>query len=496
MSVYKAESSSANASASIKIIPLWGKIVKMIAVASTILTLIGCGDPPSQQNPLPLPVTTAVKQTQLEKSPDRANNKSLSAANTQSPTKVSTAKVTRSLIYRLSTPGALRWKLNLKNKISALHWSPIAGLVVSVGVEVHNITSHGVDRWSVVAGKAHKLFTIFGEEILWSPQFKRLSHLMRFGRTGWRRNWNVDLAYDGRNGLYLRDAATICAIGQDGKDRWRISMENMRKLEGPFACDNGVLFCGIKGMERVAINISERGTIVRELMLERGSVLLGASRTCKPLVWNTKSVSLLDDRGIAIWKKTLKNMPIVKRQNDGFLLAVSGPDTLIQMEHVSDTGINNWNLTLPVKGRLTKLGVISEPEGARISMGLCMDVSSPCAKSEGTRGPYNTLITGNKHEGFRVLLRQIKGHLGFTQYPSGGIVTADSTKKNETDLTRRDKDGTILWTLSLSGRLTAGPSLGPNGEVYLATCNGWKCTAPYTMYSVTGMISESDKQQP
>ena len=102
------------------------------------------------------------------------------------------------------------------------------------------------------------------------------------------------------------------------------------------------------------------------------------------------------------------------------------------------------------------------------------------------------LITADGEGGYRTLLRQIQGHLNFTAHPREGLVIASTSDGKTTELTHRDPTGAVLWQVALPGRLSAGPYVGPSGASYLATCRGWECAAPHTLFAVTGIALEDN----
>ena len=451
--------------------------------AAVALCCVACHE--TAQSPPPLkPISTPIPEktgTHYRAPPDR--NKEQPAT----PTSDALAKMLkRPLAIRFSTPGAVRWKNSLEKPITFIRWTPLAGLVVSAGSNVHNITSLGVDRWSFVAGKNHRTFIVDDQEVVWSPAFGYLSQIQRRGRRGWKRNWTADLKDDGAGGFFLVDAATVSAIGPDGKDRWRSAIEGLRRMEGPFPCAQGNLFHGMRGMEGVAVNISNRGVVVRETTLERGAIVLGAGPNCTPLVWNGSEIGLLDNRGLYVWHKGMPAEPSVRRIDGGFILASTGIEKPVLLESVRDNGHIAWSSDLPVSGLMTNFEVLSKQNDSRQAIGICMDVSSPCSRPSGTRGPFNTLVTADAKHDFYALARHIKGHLNFTAYDNGGMVVASSSDEHHTDLTRRDAHETVVWSVSLPGRLSAGPYIGPAGEIYVATCAGWDCRSPYSLFAVTG----------
>ena len=150
---------------------------------------------------------------------------------------------------------------------------------------------------------------------------------------------------------------------------------------------------------------------------------------------------------------------------------------------------------LPVAGRLTNIDVIPKEALGVDAIGLCLDVTNPCAKPEGSRGPFNALVTADGKGGFRTLMRHVAGHLGFTKYLDEGIVVASSKEEFSVDLVLRNKAHTVVWQLTLPGRLSSGPYVGPYGAIYVATCRGWDCERPYRLYSITGKVPEPESEE-
>jgi hypothetical protein len=387
---------------------------------------------------------------------------------------------------QFETPGAVRWTLNLGKPITFMRWSPLAGLVVSAGNDVHNVTSRGNHRWRFVAGKNHRLFVVDEAEIVWSPAFSRLNQLLRGGRQGWSRNWSGKIATGGNGKVYLLDASTVAALGADGRDRWRASPEGVRELEGPFPCEDGTLFHGLSGLQRVAARISSRGSVMRETSLERGSVLIGASPGCEPLIWIDDEVALLNPGGHPIWKRPAPVLPFVRRINGGFVLIHSLADRPAHLQVLNDDGRIYHSGTLPVSGRLTNAQIIQRDDFGVKTIGLCLDVTSPCSRPDENRGPFNAILTSTGRDDYRVLIRHVKGHLSFSAYNNHSIVIANSKTARETKLTLRNSDYSITWQVTLPGRLSAGPYVGPKGEIYVATCSGWECDHPHLLISITG----------
>lgn len=462
---------------------------KTALLAALALHCVSCHETARSQAP-PKPISTPIPE---KGSTHNRAEPALSKEELSTPESAPLERMLkRPLVIRFSTPGSVRWKISLQKPITFIRWTPLAGLVVSAGTNVHNITSRGVDRWRFVAGDDHKMFVVDDQEVVWSPSFGYLSQIRVRGRRGWKRNWTADLKDDGRGGFLLVDAATVSAIGPDGKDRWRSAIEGLRRLEGPFPCTEGNLFHGMRGMEGVAVNISNRGVVVRETTLERGAIVLGAGSNCTPLVWNGSEIGLLDNRGLYVWHKSMPTEPMVKRIDGGFILASDGIERPVLLESVRDNGKVVWSSDLPVSGRMTGFEVLSKQDDSRHVIGLCMDVSSPCSRPSGTRGPFNMLITAVSKHDFHALARHVKGHLDFAAYDDGGMVVASSSDEHHTDLTTRDSSENVLWSVSLPGRLSAGPYVGPDGEIYIATCAGWDCQPPYYLFAVTGRTPKSE----
>jgi hypothetical protein len=224
-----------------------------------------------------------------------------------------------SVLQRFDTPSKVRWVLDFDAPVTHIQWSPLKGFSVTAGDEVHNVTSRGQRRWRVVAGKGHRIFGMGELELVWSPAFGRLSELRRRGLTGWTREWQGRVAGD-EQGVYLFDASTVAALREDGKDKWRVALEGIREVDGPFSCRKGMLVHGMSGMKRVAVEISARGGKTRVAKLGRGGLLVGAGPSCEPLVWREGELKLLGARGTPIWRRSYPSAPFVTRLDDGFAL--------------------------------------------------------------------------------------------------------------------------------------------------------------------------------
>jgi hypothetical protein len=454
------------------------------ALTLALAALAGAGCQEHRRPPPPQPISSPI--------PERAGGSVASRPEEPPPPEAGLTVTPARLLdgpqaARFTTPGRARWIVELSAPITFLRWSPLTGLVVSAGPDVENVTSWGQRRWRVVAGAGHRLFAAGEDEILWSPQFQRLSQIRRWGRIGWQRTWSGELVGDQVDGVFMVDAATVAAIGDDGKDRWRASLEGLRRIEGPYPCDGGTVFHGIRGLEGVAVTISTRGAVMRETVLERGAVVLAAGPDCAPLVWQGDELSLLDTRGLGQWRHPFPAAPIVQRLPGGFLLASHRAGAAVRLTAIRDGGEVAWSQELPVSGRLTHLGALPADDLRARAVGLCLDVSSPCARPAGDRGPFNALLTPAADGTLRVLERHTGGHLGLAAHPAGGYVMASSQSEELTELTLRGERDVVQWQVTLPGRLSAGPYVGPDGEVYVGTCQGWGCAPPYRLIAVTGV---------
>jgi hypothetical protein len=449
-----------------------------IAVLMLLLVLSACGDAgdgrrkqlPPRQSPIP-------------------ENASPYAREGQKPVEVSGNKSIREMLHgsileRFKTPSEVRWILDFDEPVTQIQWSPLKGFSVTAGQEVHNVTSRGQRRWRVVAGKGHRLFGLGELELVWSPAFGRLSELKRRGLTGWTREWNGRVTGDER-GVYLFDASTVAALGPDGKDKWRVALEAIREVDGPFACENNMLVHGMSGMKRVAVEITPRGGKTRVSKLGRGALLLEAGPNCEPLIWREGELKLLSPRGIALWRRRYANAPFVTRLDGGFALISGQAGLAARFEVITTDGRTVSKGSLPVSGRITRADAISDVGVSILGIGFCLDVTHPCAAPGSNRGPYNAFVTRDGKGGFRTMIRHTAGHLGVTRLADGGIITASAKDGAETDLVRRDAHQKVVWQRTIPGRLSAGPYIGPYGAVYIATCAEWSCTSPFRLFAVT-----------
>ncbi|MDJ0762933.1 MAG: hypothetical protein QNJ97_08095 [Myxococcota bacterium] len=463
-------------------------VFKILFFGGVALFATACVDPPDPPRPRVPPRRTPI--------PERVA--STTAMPKQDPSSTVKAEIDEAHLVkgrtatRFATPGLVRWTRKLPQKIGFIRSTPLAGLIVSAGPVVHNATSLGEIRWPFVAGAGHRLFVLGASEVIWSPAFGRLSQLLRRGRKGWVRKWQGKLARDERGGLYLLDASTVTAINEDGTDKWRAALEGVRKLEGPFTCEDSVLFQGTSGLQRVAVRISAHGTAIRKTPLGRGAILIGAGPQCAPLVWVKRSIALLDTAGDPIWHRRSPETPFVERLQGGFALVRARAELPARLEVITDHGGVIIATELPVSGRLTHTDVLSVAGMTPQAIGLCSDVTSPCSKPGTTRGPFNAFVTLTERNGFRPLVRHVQGHLNVAPYPAGGYILASAATGDTTDLSYRSQDASVIWQVTLPGRLSAGPHIGPAGEVYLGTCRGWDCEEPHLLISVTGMKPPPD----
>ncbi len=399
-----------------------------------------------------------------------------------------------SIPRRFGSPGAVRWSLDLGQPIRSMRWTPLAGLVVSTDKDVHNVTSQGIHRFRSVAGTEHSVFALGEAEVIWSPAFSRIQQLRRWGRHGWQREWHGEVTADELGNIFLLDASTVSLLAEDGSDRWRASPAGLRSLKGPFLCSDDMLFHGIRGLGGVAVRVSKRGFVMRETTLERGAALVGAGPDCEPLVWKRGKTALLDTTGKIIWQLSSFELPFVTRGRLGFAFVHFMADQPVRIEGRSDSGRSLYGSSLPVSGRVTAARLSLGDNIRPLALGLCIGVSSPCSRSGDNRGPFNTLLMGDTQGRLRIHIRHLQGHVSFVPYPDGGMVVASSAGEKQTDLTLRDERHGIVWQLQLPGRLSAGPYVGPSGEVYVGTCRNWECTKPHLLTAITGRVPpESDE---
>lgn len=399
-----------------------------------------------------------------------------------------------SMLSRYSTPGKVRWYLDLEAPVTEIRWSPLKGFSVSAGKEVLNITSRGQLRWRQVVGLHHRLYTVDDVEVVWSPAFSTIAELGRRGMSGWSRDWSAGVIGDDK-GVFLFDASTVSSLGVDGQDKWRIAIEGIRKVEGPFDCGDGVMFHGTSGLKRQAVQVSDRGTVLRVTDLSRGAQLLGVDGSCSPLVWRDGELRLISASNVARWSRKYPNSPLVSRLNGGFFVTASRASLPPTFEIILDDGRTISSGTLPINGRLCRAAPVVVTDLRVQVLGFCLDVTHPCAKPDSDRGPFNALVTADGKGGFRPLVRYTAGHLGAAATRDGGYVIASSKEENAVDVEMRNRFQEVVWQAALPGRLSAGPYLGPFGDVLVATCGGWACDPPYRLFSMTAeKIIEQDTE--
>lgn len=393
------------------------------------------------------------------------------------------------LVARYSTLGMARYSLLFDAPIVHIQWSAHAGMSISSGKFVHNVTTKGDVRWKVNAGINHEIFLAEQQEVVWARQYGFIFQMVRQGRVGWRKDWESNLAFNPPDTVYLLDASNISKLSEDGLERWRVNVEGVRKLDGPFDCDEFVLFQGKRGQKSVATVISDKGTVVNEIELAFGSVVLGASFQCEPIVWSSGQVQLLNSRGDITWAYPLKNKPLFFRLYNTFVLVVPDAQEAVDVMMLDKQGNLLFKRALPIFGRVTD-GKVLELTGLSQAIALCKDMSSPCAKGDGNRGPFNVVLTGERGK-FSVLERLVKGHNNIEIFPRKGFVHVASSEENTTTVTMRDNQGQVRWDLTLPGRVSVGPYVGPYGGIYVGTCMGWECLPPYRLISITGAPYDS-----
>lgn len=407
-----------------------------------------------------------------------------------SPSESLSAMLKAPLMVRFTTPGHVRHSVLFDAPVESISWSAEAGFTVSSGAYVHNVTTRGQERWKLNAGTGHQVYVTEGVEIIWSQQFESIFQMKRHGRVGWKRPWPYPPSFQAPDTLYLVDAANVSRLGGDGRERWRVTVNDVRKLEGPFTCDRQVLFQGKRGQKGVATVVSDTGAVVSEGALPFGAVVLGASFNCEPIIWSSGNVALVGERGEMKWSYPLKNRPLFFRLFNTYLFIVPDPTDDVSIVTVDKVGTILYKRSLPISGRVTG-GTVIELSGLRQTIALCKDVSSPCARRDGNRGPYNVLLTGETGQ-FTVLERLVKGHNNIAPFFNEGFVYAGSSSEDATNVTMYDSQAKIIFDTILPGRLSAGPYVGPYGGVYVGTCMGWDCRKPYRFIAITGAVKDGE----
>ena len=113
-------------------------------------------------------------------------------------------------------------------------------------------------------------------------------------------------------------------------------MQGLRSIEGPYVCDDGVLFHSIRGLESVAVSISTRGSIINETVLERGALVLGTANNCDPVVFQEGEVSRLDTRGAKRWSLEFGAQPLYARVGSNFLFLLASAKDPVALTLVND----------------------------------------------------------------------------------------------------------------------------------------------------------------
>lgn len=459
-----------------------------LALAALLAWAAGaCGEPVEPAPPHPGPPGTAAKGPATGEAAGDRRSRTAGGDPAAAAAPSAEALLAAPPQTRWSNPGGLRWRVGFDAPVTSIRWTTLGGLVISVGQELRNVTSRGVARWSRIAGKGHRLFRVGGREVVWAPQFGSLSELLPRGGQGWTRRWDARVVGGELEEPLLVDAATVAAVGPDGEDKWRAALRGLRKLGEPFRCDGGMLIQGSRGLAGVAVTISSRGIVSRESELERGAIVVGASTGCDPLVWNGSEIALLDARGLHRWRREYASLPSVERTSRGFLLASGEPERPVRIESVSEDGRTTRSEELPLSGRFSRFSAIEGALAGVVVAGLCLNAESACSSLDGDRGPFNALLRISESGGAAVLERQPQGHVNLSALPGGGLVIASSADEWTTDVSFRDSSGLVRAAVTLPGRLSAGPFVGPGGEVYAATCGGWRCEAPHSLFSITGL---------
>jgi len=392
---------------------------------------------------------------------------------------------------RFATPGTVRFTLPFPAPISQMHITPLGGLVLSSGDHIFNVTSRGVIRWKIMAGPEHTAYPYQQTELLWSRSYQRLNNILPAGRTGWARAIHGELRADDTGQLYLFDAATLGALAPDGSDRWRAVMNEYRQLQGPWHCDEGIVVQGSRGLSGAAILLSHHGAVIRRIELARGAIVLGVSRQCEPLIWRSDKTALLDARGAERWSVPSPVMPSMKRTEANIWLTIETPPQGVWLKGWHPDGRSIRTTALPIDDKIIGMDLLSQDD--RVSLlGLCVGVASHCARPQGNRGPFNTLLAPNAHGGLSVVVRSTHGHAAFVDYGPKGHLIADAASDRETELTMYNTAGQILWTTLLPGRLCAQPVRGPYEALYVATCEGWQCDGPHRLIAITDDVPPLD----
>ncbi|MCU0662468.1 MAG: hypothetical protein MUC50_09110 [Myxococcota bacterium] len=389
-----------------------------------------------------------------------------------------------SLAVRRETPGAIRSRATLPGAASSLRFAAFQrGVLVSVGTNlllVDRETTRGL--WA--AGANHKVFSLPGVDAVYSPAFSELFALLPNGRKGWKRRVSHGRIVASAEGVYLLDASTLRKLSSTGGDEWYAFVPGARQLEGPFACDLGVVVQGSRGMSSEVVRLSPDGEVGRRLELSSGAVLLGATPTCDPIVWSDGKILALDERGRKIWGRATPKMPLCSALPAGQACVVARGDERALFELVAPSGKTLASAELPITGRLTTAVAVASPSGRARVIAACTDVTSPCARSDSNRGPFNALLGLAEDGSVSPLFKHPTGHIAFSALADGRLITASSIDGDSTSVAARDASNDVLWQAELKGRLTAGPIVEAP-VVYVATCQGLACDPPFELFCLT-----------
>lgn len=385
---------------------------------------------------------------------------------------------------RLETPGALRSRALLPGIASSLQPATSErGVLVSIGSSLL-LMSLEATRGHWAAGASHQVLALDGIDIVYAPAFKELFELLPRGRRGWSRQVAQGHVMVSENGVYILDASTLRKISSDGKDEWQAVIQGARQLEGPFPCDTGVVVQGRRGSVGEAVRLGVHGDIGRRLELKSGALLLAVTRSCDPVVWSEGRLLQLDERGQTTWGRATNHMPLCTTLPAGLACIASRGESSALFELICATGKTLAASELPMTGRLTAAKVASSPKGLARVIAACTDVTSPCARRDTNRGPFNALMGVSDDGTVTPLFQHPTGHIGFEVLPDGRLVTASSIDGEATSVTTRDASNRVLWLANLPGRLSAGPTVASN-TVYVATCKGLACEPPYELFGLT-----------
>jgi hypothetical protein len=331
---------------------------------------------------------------------------------------------------------------------------------------------------------SHEVFALDEIDVVYAPMFKELFELLPRGRRGWSRPVAQGHVTVSENGVYILDASTLRKISSDGKDQWLAVIQGARQIDGPFPCDTGVVVQGRRGSASEAVRLGVHGDIGRRLELRSGALLLAVTRSCDPIVWSEGKLLQLDERGQTTWGRDTHQMPFCTTLPAGLACIASRGESSALFELICTNGKTLAASELPFSGRLTAARVASSPKGLARIIAACTDVTSPCARRDTNRGPFNALMGVSEDGAVTPLFQHPTGHIGFEVLPDGRLVTASSIDGESTSVAARDASNGVLWQVDLPGRLSAGPTIDSN-TVYIATCKGLACEPPYELFGLT-----------